>query len=483
MSARMIHQFPDHILKDDHANYKNYVDNPVINIGNAIFKANKLVLEKESIEDHINYKINNKSDKGSAKSNSKIYKGIILVNQDFLSWLNNDFLAKIRFIRDNHLVTLSGCRFFKEIDVFGIIDFEAKDIKYQELNEQTLAMEKYYFNNIIPKKFLRPVYIFGAGASAEYLPQGQDLLAMILNNDYGELENFLNEVFRVDRALPICTMPTINEVLDTIEIALEREDALIPTYKSERLRKIKKSMIIKMIQFFADNNELNEENNYIRFVKNIIEMLNKGEIEEVSFITLNYDLFLDNALIKEIGLENIEFGINFANDNKNKEKREKVFQKIRNPIKLIKYHGSLDWMYCPYCNKVYQKDIYRTLSRDRLQCNKDFTELDWLLYPPMQEKDFKNDIWMRLHSMTEDILRNADRVVFIGYSLSNEDALFRYKVKRSLYRIENPVDIVVVDKELKDEKRPTYVEKNYWHFFGPIDYRPIGFQAFSYEPY
>ncbi|WP_422879765.1 SIR2 family protein [Neomoorella thermoacetica] len=213
-------------------------------------------------------------------------------------------------------------------------------------------------------------------------------------------------------------------------------------------------------------------------------MLTTGALEEVGFITLNYDPFLDQALIEAVGEENINYGIQLEPWGRCERRAINVSrEKLRKPIQLVKFHGSMDWMFCPYCHKIYQISTQRALSQDLPLCSNDRTPLSWFLYPPMREKYYMPEVWLHLHRQADELLRKADRVIFIGYSLSDEDAYFRYRVKRSLYRVENPVDIVVVDKTLKEEKRPTSVEKNYWHFFGPVDYRPVGFPAFSLAPF
>lgn len=399
--------------------------------------------------------------------------------------MSSDFPARIRFINDNRLVTLNDCRLSLKND--KAIYFRSDDQRSEELEGDALKLTAYYLSNVVSRRFEKVVFVIGAGASAEQFPVGQDLLTKLLNegNFSDALARFLKKVFRVDTSLPVCSRPSINEVLNLIEIALEKDDALTPDYPPDELRNLKKTIIIKLLQLFTDlMSPIDRRNSYVQLAKNMVKMLTTGALEEVGFITLNYDPFLDQALIEEVGEENINYGIQLEPwERCERRTRNESREKLRKPIQLVKYHGSMDWMFCPHCYKIYRISTMRALSQDIPKCFSDGTSLDWFFYPPMRERYFKTDIWLHLHMKAEELLRKADRVIFIGYSLSDEDAHFRYRVKRSLYRIENPVDIVVVDKTLDEEKRPTIIEKNYWHFFGPVDYRPVGFSAFSLSPF
>lgn len=462
------------------ADLRRRIPDPVINIGSTILKADFLFLENE-LPDVFNNPI--------PAIKKRLHAGVILSKQEVqdesLISMSSDLPARIRFIHGNRLVTLNDCRLFTQNA--GTIYFQSDDQRSEELEGDALKLTAYYLSNVVSRRFEKVVFVIGAGASAEQLPLGQDLLTELLNegNSSDDLIRFLKTVFRIDPSLPACSRPTINEVLNLIEIALEKDEALTPTYKPDLLRELKRTIITRLLQLFTDlTTQIDSRNSYVQLVKNMVKMLTTGALEEVGFITLNYDPFLDQALIEAVGEENINYGIQLEPWGGCERRAINVSrEKLRKPIQLVKFHGSMDWMFCPYCHKIYRISTGRALSQDMPQCSSDGTPLSWFLYPPMREKYFMPEAWLHLHMQAEELLRKADRVIFIGYSLSDEDAYFRYRVKRSLYRVENPVDIVVVDKTLKEEKRPTSVEKNYWHFFGPVDYRPVGFPAFSLAPF
>jgi hypothetical protein len=83
-------------------------------------------------------------------------------------------------------------------------------------------------------------------------------------------------------------------------------------------------------------------------------------------------------------------------------------------------------------------------------------------------------IWQR----AERALRDAQRVVFIGYSLPDADFHIKYLLQKALYRMPSP-QIVVVDYKPSDAKRPTDEEVRYKRLFGPdIVYHTGGFAKY-----
>jgi hypothetical protein len=82
-------------------------------------------------------------------------------------------------------------------------------------------------------------------------------------------------------------------------------------------------------------------------------------------------------------------------------------------------------------------------------------------------------IWLE----AEHILRKANTIFFIGYSLPESDFHIRYLLKKSLYRKNTHPRIVVVTSPCNAEGSDLY--KRYKRFFGDIEYHPIGFEKFS----
>jgi hypothetical protein len=106
------------------------------------------------------------------------------------------------------------------------------------------------------------------------------------------------------------------------------------------------------------------------------------------------------------------------------------------------------------------------------------TELRPLLVAPSHLKDYRNPHLAQVWYQAERLLRQAQRVIFIGYSLPDDDVEVVYLFKRSLAHLQ-PSQITVVELDLQD--RPLHVHpvgRRYRALFGDtVDWHTHGTEA------
>jgi len=154
-----------------------------------------------------------------------------------------------------------------------------------------------------------------------------------------------------------------------------------------------------------------------------------------------------------------------------------------NTVRMMKLHGSTNWLLCPNCNRMYNglgaSDTVWTkyiLSSPCPICQDILSEReDNITQPPLLEpflitptfiKRFENPhIKMTWHNAYIDLCK-ARKLVFIGYSLPEADYRIRTLLKRAV-RQDIEVDIVLApnDKPKKKEKN-VGVTRRYTQFFG-----------------
>ncbi len=129
------------------------------------------------------------------------------------------------------------------------------------------------------------------------------------------------------------------------------------------------------------------------------------------------------------------------------------------PIKIIKLHGSLNWKYCNCCNQTLLTPWDRTIDLNKGKflgytypdnekyeyvCPLDGTEFQTLIMPPTYLKHLNHPIISQLMSEAAREVRDAKKIVFIGYSLSDADvhikALFRKQLRDNQ-------EVIVVNKK------------------------------------
>lgn len=411
-----------------------------------------------------------------------------LVLEDYLRG-KGQLHVTIRFIAEpKQLITLTNCSL--ELNGTGQIRFTAPSFRNEALGDDAFQAIETYFRYLQERVYKNIVVVFGAGASRDYFPTGNELLPELLST-CDELRELVERVFLANTDTPDKLRPTLSEVLGVIDIACEREEYLGRNFSVEKLRKIRTEVLDHLCQVFVDRSQnlKDDTNDYHILVANLLRMVSNGIMSQVDFISLNYDNLLERALEEVAGKKSIDYCIEIRDLGKPRESMQLTGgQQIasKEKIRVVKFHGSIDWMYCPNCHGLYHVETLRGLSRVQPKCPDDETKLKWFLYPPKREKHPAPEPdygWMRLHSFADKLLREADKVIFVGYSLSEDDAYFRFRLKKHLHREDKPADIVVVDAPRGDKKGLTSTEKNYWHFFGPVDYRAVGFKSFVQELY
>jgi hypothetical protein len=164
--------------------------------------------------------------------------------------------------------------------------------------------------------------------------------------------------------------------------------------------------------------------------------------------------------------------------------------------RLLKLHGSVNWLYCPGCHRLdigwsrkqqATRGVGQVLFGEpllneqftrttRKQCRDCGAERRHILITPTYRKDYRNPHVARVWYEAERALQEANRVIFVGYSLPEDDVEVVYLLKRSLADLD-PSVITVVEKDQQGRELKTHpVGRRYRALFGDaVDFRTEGF--------
>ncbi|QHI73379.1 SIR2 family protein [Aminipila terrae] len=216
--------------------------------------------------------------------------------------------------------------------------------------------------------------------------------------------------------------PTFEEALGILDLAIERNEK----YRSElgNLYKYRTALIFSMAQAIQYKIEASQNciqgESHSKLIENLTKEIPKGNI---AFISTNYDIILDNALGSKFDLD---YGFYHSED----------FHNIENGVKLLKVHGSLNWKYCPVCKHIDAKiEPKGTLSivdnPGAAKCDYCNADAEYIIIPPTYYKDMRNVYLANIWDNAEKLLREAEHVVFSGYSLPSADMHIKYLLKRA----------------------------------------------------
>ena len=330
----------------------------------------------------------------------------------------------------------------------------------------------------------KTVYFLGAGFSADAGgPIQNQIIQFILDPEFSkkfdykpylkqarlDFINFIKEKLLIPDSL--IEKISLEDIFTPIDRAISSGKSF-KDIDSKRLVELRERFHFLMgvaIHFGVDYNGKSKVyiENFAKYINNIAKRrLDDLKKDEIAIITSNWDILLDNELNKLTR----EFS---ENDQRVGNKRLAVLDyccyisSLQNDefikpglfalgkegynIKYLKLHGSMNWLHCPNCQRMYIKYNVKTMLSNQKYCkhcktnygldNVKSIELKSNLLLPTFIKDLSN-IQIQLIWQNAGIeLSEASKIVFIGYSLPQADFEIRQLLSRC---IPNHTEIEVV---------------------------------------
>lgn len=293
------------------------------------------------------------------------------------------------------------------------------------------------------------VFILGAGASKEAnAPLMIDFLDVAerlrRERNLGEMSSDFDLVFRARNSLrpayshvQIDLARNVESVFAAFEMAkligrlgpLDRNDVeKLP----HAMRRLIEKTLADTIEYPVDGETVKPPRPYDDFAELLWEIVesDKKSYEKVTVITFNYDLCLDYAFHYS------SMPVNYCLS------REETLG-----IKLLKLHGSLNWIACPKCKKVvpwHLKDFFRVKRWNvsgkvgktvKLNMSEQFGQFQHcadaiakspFVIPPTWNKTQYHQHIDRVWAAAATELHDAVNVIVCGYSLPESDHFFKY---------------------------------------------------------
>ena len=301
------------------------------------------------------------------------------------------------------------------------------------------------------------------------------------------IRNFLKDFFGFDFEQVEKNSPTFEEVLGILDLAIQKNEGF---RNYENVRKIREDLISLIALTIKE--KLNVSPKHHKILLERLERENK--LLKTSFISLNYDIIIDNRLTELYPDYHLDYGIDFINyeevetAKKNSTYDEDVHWVRPNPeitIKLFKLHGSLNWLYCPVCLNLRLTPKEKSGSEIVIvpqKCEICSGSLTHILIPPTFFKVMSNHYLRQVWFDAEKSLRNIKKIYFCGYSFPDADIHIKYLLKRIELSLQNDLEIYIINW---DENKTGYQAKlekeRYLRFFKDKDiihYKKLSFQDF-----
>ncbi len=203
----------------------------------------------------------------------------------------------------------------------------------------------------------------------------------------------------------------------------------------------------------------------------------------ISVISTNWDVLLDNSIQAIINKDFKDQAVvdyccyisSYGESDKSVKPGLQMLGEGGFNIKLLKLHGSLNWLQCPRCSRVYitfEESIAIRHIFEPINCRHcdnnfgntpDSHNLSSNLIMPTFLKDFTNPQYKLIWQNAGIELSEADRIVFIGYSLPQADFEMRQLLARM---VKDDAKIEVVSYGKETDRDVIDLKKRFSVFFG-----------------
>ncbi len=279
--------------------------------------------------------------------------------------------------------------------------------------------------------------------------------------------------------------PTFEECVGILDLASTHEESF-KNYEHEKINKTRKALILLMA--IVINNKLGSRPTQITPHQKLIQrLIEEGNLKKTAFISLNYDILLDNSLTKLYPDFHLDYGIDFINFERSNDWARPDKEKA---VLLLKPHGSFNWLFCPTCNNLEltpgmkEKVRKALLGTEKCECG---TPLDSVIIPPTFYKDLSNPFIQNIFFKTDQTLRQVDKIFFCGYSFPDADLHIKYHLKRAELFAEKTPEIYVINKEENEDweqwrGRKEGIETQFKRFFknkDKVHVKDLSFKEFA----
>jgi hypothetical protein len=328
-------------------------------------------------------------------------------------------------------------------------------------------------------------FILGAGFSkCADLPDQAEFSALLTSNELDNpidivitnaIKDFLKDVFGWKEKREI---PTLEDIFTFIDLSAGSGHHLGIKYKPNRLRALRRMLIYRTFQIIDHRFKHSED---------IEKLLRHYKKDDCSFIVMNWDIVLE----KHLQTIDLRRKINYITPSYDWNNHESG--NTNDGIKICKMHGSSNWAYCENCKTLYylldeklslHKKVGLVKSDFRL-FDENFTDKHFdtsLGIRPSEKqcricnnsvashiatfsyrKSFRTAAYPAIWFEAENILANASKWIFIGYSLPEADFELKHLIKSAELRLKHKklkrkIDVVIY--------HDTNTQNKFQKFFG-----------------
>ncbi len=167
------------------------------------------------------------------------------------------------------------------------------------------------------------------------------------------IRRFVNDVFGDGREVPPDQWPPLEDIFTTIDLAANAGHNLGIKYTASALRTLRRALIVRFMRMLriAYNEKRKVPDRRSEKLQEVIMSIN---LEKSAFLSLNWDTVLEDGLSKEQKVEVFDYGCDAkaAGFSSSYAVEARSFRAHTLEARILKPHGSINWMYCDCCSRL-----------------------------------------------------------------------------------------------------------------------------------
>lgn len=247
--------------------------------------------------------------------------------------------------------------------------------------------------------------------------------------------------------------PELEDIFTMVDLSANTGHHLGPDYSASQLRVVRRAIIVRMIRMLQQM-YLKAERSPTKEWNALETFFERFDIDNSAVLSMNWDTVFEQGIARTQKIHNVDYSCD-AHPFQFKAGRLVKRALSGQSLRLLKPHGSVNWLYCDACREMFwvrpseYEQVAQTLFR-----TKDWNELPskgrntapTILEPrcPHCKGDslgtrfatfsYRKALDFPMHAagwrMAEKYLKAAADWVFFGYSMPPADFEFKYLLKR-----------------------------------------------------
>ena len=298
------------------------------------------------------------------------------------------------------------------------------------------------------------------------------------------LRSFVDDTFGNGDNVEPGDWPDLEDIFTLVDLSANSGHHLGSHYSAGDLRTVRRALIVRLVRMLQQRAK-RRRGNPNRSSKRLDGFFRRLDLASTAVLNLNWDCEVEKGLTRAQKVRDFDYGCDARQARFEGNNLGLIDRPGATNFRLLKPHGSINWLYCDACREVYwlppyqTEKIAQTLFRTRdWSIVKRGTNTANTLNPKcplcgsralgtrLATFSYRKALDFPMHEATwrqaETFLRKAESWIFFGYSMPGADYEFKHLLKRvELSRKKKPEVILVTGG-----KGAERTEKTFRSFFG-----------------